>query len=130
MSQPLVITVAPNGARRGKADHPALPVTPAEIAREAARCHEAGAAMIHLHVRDSEQRHSLDVGAYREAVAAVREAVGDRLVIQVTSEAVGIFSPEEQMAMIGPYLPAWRVDIKGFSKESYKKVTGLARCSS
>ena len=37
------------------------------------------------------------------------------------------YATEEQMAMIGPYLTAWRVDIKGFSKESYKKVTGLAR---
>jgi len=37
------------------------------------------------------------------------------------------YATEEQMEMIGPYLTAWRVDIKGFSKESYKKVTGLAR---
>jgi len=37
------------------------------------------------------------------------------------------YATEEQMAMIGPYLTAWRVDLKGFSKESYKKVTGLAR---
>ena len=37
------------------------------------------------------------------------------------------YATEEQMAMIGPYLTAWRVDLKGFSRESYKKVTGLAR---
>jgi pyruvate formate lyase activating enzyme len=37
------------------------------------------------------------------------------------------YATEEQMEMIGPYLTAWRVDIKGFSRESYKKVTGLAR---
>jgi uncharacterized protein (DUF849 family) len=34
---PLVVAVAPNGARRTKADHPDLPITPAELAREAAR---------------------------------------------------------------------------------------------
>jgi 3-keto-5-aminohexanoate cleavage enzyme len=40
---PLVLMVAPTGARRGKADHPNLPITPDEIAREAAACCEAQA---------------------------------------------------------------------------------------
>ena len=97
---PMVLAVAPNGARKTRADHPAVPITPAELAATAAAARAAGAAMIHLHVRDGDSRHSLDVGAYREATAAVREAVGDGMVIQVTSEAVGIFSPKEQMAMV------------------------------
>lgn len=103
--QPLILAVAPNGARKTPSDHPAVPVTPAELAATAAAAQAAGAAMIHLHVRDAEQKHSLDVGAYREATAAVREAVGERMVIQVTSEAVGIFSPEDQMAMVRTLVP-------------------------
>ena len=67
----------------------ALPITPDEIAREAARCAEAGASLLHLHVRDDEGRHSLDAGRYRETIAAVRQSVGDALVIQITTEAVG-----------------------------------------
>ena len=51
------------------------------------------------------QKHSLDVGAYREATAAVRERLGDDLVIQVTSEAVGIYTPEQQMAMVRELTP-------------------------
>lgn len=102
---PLVLAVAPNGARKTRADHPAVPISPAELAETAAAARAAGAAMIHLHVRDAEQKHSLDVGAYREASAAVREAVGDDMVIQVTSEAVGIFTPEEQMAMVRDLQP-------------------------
>ena len=35
---PFILGVAPNGARRTKADHPALPMTPAEVARAAAAC--------------------------------------------------------------------------------------------
>lgn len=97
---PLILTVAPNGARKTRQDHPAVPISPAELAATAKACLAAGAAMIHLHVRDAEQKHSLDVGAYREAIAAVRAAVGDDLVIQVTSEAVGIYSPQQQMAMV------------------------------
>jgi len=37
------------------------------------------------------------------------------------------YATPEHMELIGPYLTSWRVDIKGFSKESYKKISGLAR---
>ena len=102
---PLIITVAPNGARRGKADHPAIPLTPAEIGIEAARCQEAGAAMIHLHVRDAEGRHSLDPDLYRAAIAAVREEAGSDLIVQVTTEAIGIFTPDQQIAAMQALQP-------------------------
>jgi uncharacterized protein (DUF849 family) len=105
MMHPLVITVAPNGARRGKADHPAIPLTPAEIGIEAARCQEAGAAMIHLHVRDAEGRHSLDPDLYRAAIAAVRREAGCDLIVQVTTEAVGLYTPDQQIAAIQTLQP-------------------------
>lgn len=95
--EPLVLAVAPNGARKTKADHPAVPLEPEELAETALLCGQAGAAMIHLHVRDAEQRHTLDVGRYRAASEAVRGAVGRFMVIQVTTEAVGRYGPAEQM---------------------------------
>ncbi|MGQ7793407.1 3-keto-5-aminohexanoate cleavage protein [Faunimonas sp. B44] len=94
---PLLIMVAPNGARRTKADHPALPIAPQELAETAAACLAAGAGAIHVHIRDEEGKHSLDPGRYAEAFAAIRERVGDALVLQATTEAVGRFSPQEQM---------------------------------
>ncbi len=103
--EPLIITVAPNGARRMPADHPALPITAEATARTAAACAEAGAAMIHLHVRDREGRHSLDCAAYRDATAAIRAEVGERIVIQATSEAAGIFQRDAQMAMVRELAP-------------------------
>lgn len=102
---PLIITVAPNGARRGHADHPALPITPDEIGRCAAVCADAGAAMIHLHVRDRDGAHTLDADAYRAAIDAVKREAGERIVIQVTSEAVGRYQPEQQMAMVREVRP-------------------------
>ena len=102
---PLIVAVAPNGARLTKTDHPAIPIAPDELARTAAECIEAGAAMIHLHVRDKDQRHTLDADAYKAAIAAVRREVGQRIVIQVTSEAVGIYKPDEQMAMVRAVKP-------------------------
>jgi uncharacterized protein (DUF849 family) len=102
---PLVVMVAPNGARRTKADHAELPITPTEIAREAARCAEAGASVLHMHVRDSDGRHSLDAGRYRAAIHAVRKALGERMVIQITTEAVGRHTPAEQMQVVRELRP-------------------------
>jgi 3-keto-5-aminohexanoate cleavage enzyme len=105
IAAPVAIAVAPNGGRRTKADHPALPVTPAELAATAAVCLEAGASMIHAHVRDRDGGHLLDADAYRAAIAAIRAAVGDGMVIQITSEALGIYSPAEQMEVVRQVRP-------------------------
>ncbi|MER9867111.1 3-keto-5-aminohexanoate cleavage protein [Mesorhizobium sp. M0136] len=101
----IAIAVAPNGGRRSKADHPAIPLTPAELARTAAECADAGAAMIHVHVRDRSGNHLLDADAYHQAIAAIRGAAGHRLVIQITSEALGIYSPAQQMAVVQDVKP-------------------------
>lgn len=96
---------APNGARKTRADHPALPTTPGELADCAEAILHAGASIIHLHVRDNEGRHSLEVDRYRAAILAVRERVGDRLVIQATTEACGLYSPAQQMQMVRDLKP-------------------------
>ncbi len=103
---PIAIGVAPNGARRGKADHPALPITARELAREAAACADAGAAYVHLHVRDDRGEHILEADAYREAIAAIRRERGpDELAIQVTTEAGGRYEPPQQMALVRELVP-------------------------
>lgn len=100
-----MIIVAPNGARRSKADHPALPLSPDEIAREAARCAEAGASMIHLHARTSSGEHSLEIEDNRLVFDAVLREVGDRMLIQLTTEAVGRYQPQQQMQLIRTLKP-------------------------
>ncbi|WP_024278139.1 3-keto-5-aminohexanoate cleavage protein [Xanthobacter sp. 126] len=102
---PLVIANAPNGATRTKTDHPALPMSAGELARNAAEIVEAGAALIHIHVRDADGRHLLDADAYREATAAIRREVGDRLVVQATSEAAGRYKAPEQIAVVRAVRP-------------------------
>jgi 3-keto-5-aminohexanoate cleavage enzyme len=102
---PVVLCVAPNGARRTKSDHPDLPMTAAEIGREASRCMEAGATAIHLHVRDQAGAHTLDVERFRDAIAHVKAAVRDRMLIQVTTEAMGRYQPQEQMAVVKALRP-------------------------
>lgn len=98
------LMVAPNGARRSKSDHPALPVTLADTVATAKACHQAGADGIHLHVRDSDGRHSLDVRLYREAIDALTREVPD-LFVQVTSEAAGLYDAEAQRNMVRDLQP-------------------------
>ena len=96
----VLLMVAPNGARLGKEDHPALPLTAEELAADARACLDAGAAAIHLHVRDGRGGHTLAAAPMRRALAAVKRATGGRMIIQMTSEAVGIYSAAEQMAAV------------------------------
>ncbi|BBM05439.1 hypothetical protein HAALTHF_16120n [Vreelandella aquamarina] len=68
-------------------------LTPEELARDAQECLAAGASAMHVHVREAGGRHLLDAGAYRDAISAIKETVGDQLLLQVTSEAGGRYSP-------------------------------------
>ena len=61
--------------------------------------------MLHLHVRDTNGAHSLDADTYRHAIDAVRNALGDRLLIQVTTEAAGKFLAPAQMALVRELRP-------------------------
>lgn len=99
------IMVAPNGARRMPSDHPAIPITISDTVATAKACYEAGAGGIHGHVRNDRGRHVLDAGLYRELIAELAREVPD-MVVQITTEAVGIFSPDQQIAVVRAVRPA------------------------
>lgn len=98
--------VAPNGARHGRADHPAIPVSIAETVAVAHACQGAGARGLHLHVRDADGRHSLDAGHYSEALSELARAVPD-LEVQITTEAAGRFDVAAQMRCVQQVQPKW-----------------------
>lgn len=100
--EPMLLAVAPNGATKQYADHANLPITPDELAATAVSCVAAGAGMMHIHVRDQqkEYQHCLDAKKYSEVFAAIRERVGRQLFLQATTEAVGKYTADEQMAMV------------------------------
>jgi 3-keto-5-aminohexanoate cleavage enzyme len=79
----LLITVAPTGAETSKQDCPQLPTTLEELVKAAQECEAAGAAMVHVHIRDDEHRPTLDLGRLKETVAALREHTG--LVVQLST---------------------------------------------
>jgi uncharacterized protein (DUF849 family) len=78
-----LITVAPTGAELAKSDFPQLPTTLEELVETAKSCEAAGAAMIHLHIRDAEHRPTLDHGYLSAAVQALREQTS--LVVQLST---------------------------------------------
>jgi 3-keto-5-aminohexanoate cleavage enzyme len=78
-----LITVAPTGAETAKAECPQLPTTLTELVETARRCEQAGAAMIHVHIRDEDHRPTLDLGRLQETVAALREQT--TLVVQLST---------------------------------------------
>jgi len=111
------IMVAPNGARRGKADHPALPIGLEEIVETAAACHAAGASALHLHVRDDAGEHSLDAGRYCEALAELKQRV-PHLRVQITTEAAGRFEVPAQYACLQRVRPAWAsISVREIARE-------------
>lgn len=93
------IMVAPNGARRNKADHPALPVSIPETVATARACRAAGAGAIHAHVRDAEGAHVLDAGLYCELLTEMAHAAPD-MPVQITTEAAGRYPPSWQRALL------------------------------
>ena len=79
----LLITVAPTGAETTKDACPQLPTTLDELVATARDCEAAGAAMIHVHIRDDEHRPTLDLGRLKDTVAALRENTS--LVVQLST---------------------------------------------
>lgn len=126
---PLKVTVAPNGARKTKRDHPMVPVTIEEIAATSATCFEAGAHELHLHVRDKKQMHSLDPGLYRETMVAVSEAAPG-LAIQITTESAGVYGVEAQFDAVTQLEPtAASVSVREMASDERvaRRLYGFAR---
>lgn len=70
-----IITCAPTGGIHTPSMSPYLPVTPQEIAEASLAAADAGAAIVHLHVRDPEDGHPVqDVGLFRELLAIIGES--------------------------------------------------------
>ncbi len=89
MSTPMVITAAMVGAETTREQTPHLPITAEEIAEDAVKCREAGAAMVHLHVRTPDGKPSQDTELFRAAIRAIRKRT-DILIQVSTGGAVGM----------------------------------------
>ena len=79
----VIITCAINGGMQQDRLGAVIPKQPDEIGEAAARCHEAGAAMVHVHARDPEGRNSGDRSIYAEIIRQIRKR--SPILIQTTN---------------------------------------------
>lgn len=88
--QKLIITAAVQGAEVTKQQNPNLPVTPEELAQSSYEAYQAGAAIIHLHVRDENGNPTQDKAVFAEAMRLIREKCPDVIIQPSTGGAVGM----------------------------------------
>jgi uncharacterized protein (DUF849 family) len=93
-----MITVAPTGAELDKAAVPALPVTLDELVTTAIGCRQAGAAMIHVHIRDGDAAPTLDLGRLTDTVQALRESTD--LIVQLSTGGAVTDPYERRLAVL------------------------------
>jgi len=86
----LIITAAICGAEVTKEHNPAVPYTIDEIANQAKSAYDAGASIIHLHVRQDDGTPTQDKGRFKEAIDAIREVCPRAIIQPSTGGAVGM----------------------------------------
>jgi uncharacterized protein (DUF849 family) len=93
MQRKVMIACAVTGSADTPGRNPAVPVTPAQIAQSAIDAAKAGAAIVHIHVRDPQTtKPSMDIAHYREVVQRIRDS-GTDVVINLTTGPGARFAP-------------------------------------
>ena len=92
----LIITAAICGAEVTKEQNPAVPYTVEEIVREAKSAVDAGAAIVHLHVREDDGTPTQSKARFKECIDAIMKECPDVILIPSTGGAVGM-SAEERL---------------------------------
>jgi 3-keto-5-aminohexanoate cleavage enzyme len=124
---PVVVTVAPVGAEVTRADNPALPHTPAEIAADVVACAEAGASVCHLHVREEDGSPSSRRELFEETIGLIREQ--STIVTMVSTGGAVWMSIEERLTGLEarPDLAGVETGSMNFGEEPFVTVPADAR---
>jgi 3-keto-5-aminohexanoate cleavage enzyme len=112
--QKLIITAAITGSRISRETTPYIPITPGEIVQSAVECRQAGAAMVHIHVRDPKTGlGTQDLNLYQQVLNPIREQTN--LIICVTTSGIpGRNLPTEER--LGPL--SFRTELASFDAGS------------
>jgi 3-keto-5-aminohexanoate cleavage enzyme len=124
---PVVVTVAPVGAEVTRADNPALPHTPAEIAADVAACALAGASVAHLHVREEDGSPSSRRELFEETIGLIRERTP---IVTMVSTGGAVWMPmADRMTGLeaGPDLAGVETGSMNFGEEPFVTIPADAR---
>ena len=101
MAQPTIISCALTGGGDSTGTSPHVPITPEQIAAEALAARKAGAAIVHIHVRNPETgKPSRELALYRETVSRIRDA-GSDVLINLTTGPGARFVPDADNPGVG-----------------------------
>jgi 3-keto-5-aminohexanoate cleavage enzyme len=124
---PAIITAAICGAETTREMTPHLPITAAELAEEALRCREAGAAVIHLHVRRDDGSPTQDRALFQKAIDAIR-ARCDIIIQTSTGGAVGMTADERAQPLeCGPEMASLNAGSLNFGDDVFLNPFPLVR---
>lgn len=103
MSEKVIISAALTGAVTPKEKNPNVPITPEEIAEDAYLCWQAGAAIVHIHMRDDEALGTMDAARFEKTAALIREKCD--VVVNMTTSGDHRATDEERMLHIKKLAP-------------------------
>jgi 3-keto-5-aminohexanoate cleavage enzyme len=118
---PVIITCAITGAETTRERQPNLPITPEEQGHAAAEAVRAGAAVIHLHVREDDGKPSQRPERFAEAIAEIRRQAGADVIIQIsTGGAVGeSIENRARPLALGPDMASLNVGTMNFGDDVF-----------
>jgi 3-keto-5-aminohexanoate cleavage enzyme len=97
LSQPVIISAALTGSWPTKSDNSAVPITEDEIAGAALAAHQAGAAIVHVHVRNEQGKVTCDPARYARVRDLIRVAGSDVVINMSTGGGAGQTTDEQRM---------------------------------
>lgn len=105
----VIVSVATTGSPGTKAQNPNLPITPEEIAADAVRCWQLGAAIVHVHVRDDAGLVTCDPARYARVVELIRAQGCDIIVNMSTGGGAGRTTDDDRRAplTLGPEIASF-----------------------
>jgi 3-keto-5-aminohexanoate cleavage enzyme len=96
----LIISVATTGSRTMRSQTPHVPITEEEIAQQAIDCWRAGAAIVHIHVRDENEQVTCDPERYQKVTDIVRSSGSDVIMNWSTGGGAGVTTDEQRTAPV------------------------------
>ena len=122
---PCIITVAITGSVPKKIDNPTIPITVSEQIESTRMCYDAGASLVHLHVRNEDESPSSDVNKFKELLAGIKESCPN-MIIQFSTGGRGRSHEERgQMLYLKPDMASLATGSVNFPTSIYENPPSL-----
>lgn len=105
LSDKVIISAALTGAMTPKEANPSIPLTPQEIAEDTYKCWQAGAAIVHLHMRDENGIGTMNKELFKETIELIKQKKDCDIVINCTTSGDSKATEAERMAHLAYVMP-------------------------